>query len=319
MLGRSSGPRKFSLFGHHQRNVETHVYNEFTSPFGRLGGAHSAGNLKEVRNRMKSVKSIEKITKTMKMIANSRLKAAQLRMEKSRPFARGSTSMLNFLPKVDTSKRNVIIPVNTDRGLCGAINSSISKLTRNVINERSHQHPEATFRLIPLGEKASSLYARDQAQRLAFIVGDLGKRPFNFSSASYIAEKILTEEPFDSITLIYNRFTSAISYTQEVKDLPSFTQFMDYQERADYDPEDGDDDQAYLDLTEFHVASTIFSAGVEGACAELSARMGAMDSASKNAGEMLKLLNVYYNRRRQAAITTELTEIISGASAIEGT
>jgi len=288
-----------------------------TSPFGPLGGAHSGGNLKEVRNRMKSVKSIEKITKTMKMIANSRLKSAQLRMEKSRPFYESLTKILKVLPGVDVSKRNVIVPVTSDRGLCGAINSSIAKATRQLMNSRAAAHPNATFRLVNLGEKSTGIFVRDQGNKVAFSATDLGKKPFGFASASFIAERILAEEPFDSLTVIHNKFISTIAYTQETKDVPSSTQFYERTDRVLYDFDGCDDDQQILDFTELNVAATIYNSYAESVASELGARMSAMDSASRNAGDMLKLLNVFYNRRRQAAITTELTEIISGASAIQ--
>jgi F-type H+-transporting ATPase subunit gamma len=289
---------------------------DFASPLGPLGGACNAGNLKEIRARMKSVKSIEKITKTMKMIASSRLKAAQNRMEKARPFYEGASKILSVFP-VDTSKRNLLIPVTADRGLCGAINSIIAKTTRLTLAQRSQAHPESTFRLVSMGDKGNNLFGRDQSQRMAFSIGDMGRRPFGFASVSLITDKIMQEETFDSVSVIHNKFLSVISYTQVVKDIPSPGQLLSRPELADYEFEEDQRLFHVQDLFEFELGAALYSAHTESVAAELGARMNAMDSASRNAADMLKSLNVTYNRKRQAAITTELTEIISGASAVE--
>jgi len=233
----------------------------------------------------------------MKMIANSRLKAAQQKTEKSRPFVKGALSFLEYLPKTEIGKRNTIIPVHSDRGLCGGVNSNIGKATKNLISERTREHADFSYRMTPLGDKATGIYSREFGNRVSFICGDLGKKPFGFATASHISEKILEDE-FDSATIIYNRFVSAISFAQEIKNIPSFTKLMAFPERVEYDTEGADDDQQFLDLTEFHIASGIYGAYIESACSELSARMAAMDSASKNAGEMLKILNVFLQSKK---------------------
>jgi len=287
----------------------------FLSPFGPLGGACSAGNLKETRIRIKSIKSIEKITKTMKMIASSRLKAAQTRMEKARPFYEGATKILSIIP-TDITKKNLIIPVTADRGLCGAINSSIAKITRLTIEHRG-ANPETEIRLIPIGSKGASFFGRDNAEKIGFSADDLGKRPFTFSAVSVITDKIMQDETFDSVCVIYNKFISVIAYEQIMKDIPSPAQLLSSVELTDYEFEEDQRLFHVQDLFEFELGAAIYHAYAENAASELGARMSAMDSASRNAGDMLKALNVAYNRKRQAAITTELTEIISGASAIE--
>jgi F-type H+-transporting ATPase subunit gamma len=280
-----------------------------------MGGAHSAGNLKEVRSRIKSVKSIEKITKTMKMIASSRLKAAQTKMEKNRPFYEGATKYLDPIP-VDTTKKSLLIPVTADRGLCGAINSSIAKLTRTTIQTRSKE-PDSEIRLINFGGKAHSLFARDQSNRVSFSVLELSKRPFFFDGIVPITEKIVQDESFDSASILYNKFVSVIAYSQDVKNIPSPAQLLSRPELNEYEFEDDQKLFQVQDLFEFTLGTTLFHAYCENAASELGARMSAMDSASRNAGDMLKALNIAYNRKRQAAITTELTEIISGAAAVQ--
>jgi F-type H+-transporting ATPase subunit gamma len=297
-----------------QNLVDNRLAPNVLGPMGPLGGAQTAANLKEVRVRIKSVKSIEKITKTMKMIANSRLKAAQTRMEKNRAFYEGSTRIFDLLP-VDTTKKNLIIPVTADRGLCGAINSSIAKLTRSTIKQRLSAGTQ-DYRLVSMGTKAHGLFARDQGSRVAFSILDLGKNPLTIVGTESIVDRITQEETFDSVTVIYNKFVSAISYVQETKNIPSPNQMLAMPDLFDYEFEDDARIFQVQDLFEFGLASTLYHAYCESAAAELSARMSAMDSASRNASEMLKALNITYNRQRQAAITTELTEIISGAAAI---
>jgi len=293
---------------------KSHTNNPL-SPFGLMGGAAQGSKLKEVRARIKSVKSIEKITKTMKMIASSRLKAAQQRMEKNRAFFEGGSKILDIV-QADTTKNNLIIPVAADRGLCGAINSSIARATRVVIQERLKSSPNGTLRLITMGDKAVQVLGRDQGERILFSFGDLSKKIFNFAAAGVVTERIMKEATFDSVSLIFNKFISAISYVQQTVNIPSPAQILENKALADYEFEEDQRIWHVQDLFEFELASTIYHAYCQGTAAELGARMAAMDSASRNAVDMLKNLNITYNRGRQAAITTELTEIISGAAAV---
>lgn len=286
------------------------------SPFGQMGGAQEGSKLKEIRQRMKSVKSIEKITKTMKMIASSRLKAAQVRMEKNKAFFAGASKILNVIP-ADLSGKNLIIPVSADRGLCGAINSTIIKGTKSLLNSRASAHPNAEFKIVTLGDKAIQGISRDQPDKVGFHVTEISKKPFTFAGASVVAEKIMHEITFDSVTVYHNKFISAISYGQDSTNIPSAAQLANRKEIYDYEFEEEDRLFHLPDLVEFELASTIFHAYCESTAAELGARMSAMDSATRNAQDMLKNLNIAFNRGRQAAITTELNEIISGASAIQ--
>jgi len=286
------------------------------SPFGQMGGAQEGSKLKEIKGRIKSVKSIEKITKTMKMIASSRLKSSQTRMEKNRPFFQGAAKILSIIP-AEMSGKNLIVPVAADRGLCGAINSTIVKGTRAMLNKRAKEYPNTEFRLVTVGDKSIQGLARDQASKVAFHIGDLSKKPFTFVGASVIAEKIMAEETFDSVTVFSNKFISPIAYGQEITEIPSPAQLANRKEIFDYEFEEDDRLFQLPDLVEFELANTIYHAYCEGTAAELGARMAAMDSATRNAQDMLKNLNIAFNRGRQAAITTELNEIISGASAVQ--
>jgi len=251
----------------------------------------------------------------MKMIASSRLKGAQTRMEKNRPFYDASTKILNVLP-AEPGKKNLIIAAAADRGLCGAINSSIAKIARATIAAKEKE-PDTSIKVICMGDKSSQLLGRDQAHRISFAFGELSRKPFTFAAASIISERIMKEESFDTISLIFNRFGTAISYSQETRQIPSPALLLEQKGLSDYEFEEDQRAWHVQDLVEFVVASAVYHAYCDGSAAELGARMAAMDSASRNASDMLKSLSVSYNRGRQAAITTELTEIISGAAAIQ--
>jgi len=171
--------------------------------------------------------------------------------------------------------------------------------------------------MVLFGDKSPPLFSRDVGNNVAFSVGELSKKPFTYGGASMIAQKIVKEETFDSATIVFNKFLSAMSYTQQTATIASPEQMLS---RPEYEAYEFEEDQRLYhiqDLFEFQLSSTLYYAVCENFAAELGARMNAMDSASKNASEMLKALNISYNRKRQAAITTELTEIISGAAAVQ--
>jgi len=212
LAGRGFGISRNVTFqtNHTQKNPAFNVL----SPLGQNGGVRHGSKLREIQARRKSVKSIEKITKTMKMIASSRLKASQVRMEKSRPFWQGATKVLEVLP-AKMGEKNLIIPVAADRGLCGAINSNIIKGARAMVNAREKEYPNSQFRLVTVGDKSIQGLGRDQSSRVAFHIGDLSRKPFSFAGASVIAEKVMAEEKFDSITVLNNKFISPIAYGQE--------------------------------------------------------------------------------------------------------
>jgi len=194
----------------------------------------------------------------------------------------------------------------------------IAKNVRATMASKMRDSPESTFRLVCMGDKSVQLLVRDQAQKIAFSFGDLSKKPFNFAGASIICEKIMEGDNFDNVTLVWNKFVSAISYIQDRRDISSGEALLAQQDLSEYEFEEDQRLFHVRDLVEFQLANTLYHAFCQGVASELGARMSAMDSASRNASDMLKRLNISYNRGRQAAITTELTEIISGAAAVSG-
>jgi len=271
-----------------------------------LGGVRDGGNLKEIRRRLKSISSISKITKTMKMIASSRLREAQNRMQTSRAFTH---SAQEITPEPASAKRNLVVPYCTDKGLCGGLNSSVLKISKSLVNE------EASIAYV--GDKGNIL-GRQYGNKIHFAANGAGKTPFSFQSASIIADR-LVEQDFDKVTIIFNEFKSAIANETVAKSLAGYAPLAESTEAlTQYEFEEDSRLTHMRDLLEFQTASLLYQAACENSAAELGARMAAMDGATKNAGEIIKKLNITYNRARQAAITTELTEIISGAAAVEG-
>jgi F-type H+-transporting ATPase subunit gamma len=285
-------------------------------PDGPLGGvAQGSGQLKEVRGRIKSIQSVAKITKTMKMIASSRLKAAQNRMTANRPFSEGARLINDSVP-IDTTKgSNLLVGVFADRGLCGGINSFVNKYVNSLIATRRQTDPNADMHIAFLGNKGT-LLQKVQADRIALGAKDTGKPLINWSGVCEIVSRLVELPKTDTTTIIYNRFDNAAQFTTVQIDLNA-RKGMDTRE---YDAFEFEEDQALFqkqDLYEFQLAATLFGAVVENAASELAARMTAMDNATRNASEIINKLSIAYNRGRQSTITTELTEIISGAAALE--
>jgi len=299
--------------------TQTFVGLSHQSGFANPNGSHrNGGKLKEIRNRLKAIKSVQKITKTMKLIANARLKAAQDRMLRSRPFASGNETIFgvtdddNSLAFVNESA--LVIPVTSDRGLCGAINSSVVKASRILIREKEAKGSKVS--LVTIGDKGTVQLQRDNSQKILFSVGETAKRPLSFAGVGILVDKILSSGTFDSFTIIFNKFNTMISY----KTTPRYLQGLPLIRKNptkfyDFDFEEDMREQHLVDFLEFHLGTTLYNALYESSASELAGRMTAMDNATRNATDVIKRLSIAYNRGRQAAITTELTEIISGAAA----
>ncbi|XAR63802.1 H(+)-transporting two-sector ATPase [Bertholletia excelsa] len=276
-----------------------------------------------VRNRMKSVKNIQKITKAMKMVAASKLRAVQLRAENSRGLWQPFTALLGDTPSVD-AKKNVIITISSDKGLCGGINSTSVKISRAI--HKLNSGPEKECKYVILGEKGKAQLVRDSKKDIELCITELQKYPLNYTQVSVLADDILKNVEYDAFRIVFNKFHSVVSFLPTTATVLS-PELVERESEAggklgdldSYEIEGGETKSEVLqNLAEFQFSSVLYNAVLENACSEQGARMSAMDSSSRNAGEMLDRLTLTYNRTRQAAITTELIEIISGASALEG-
>ncbi|GAY61575.1 hypothetical protein WN944_013930 [Citrus x changshan-huyou] len=276
-----------------------------------------------VRNRMKSVKNIQKITKAMKMVAASKLRAIQVKAENSRGLWQPFTALLGDTPTVD-AKKNVIVTISSDKGLCGGINSTAVKISKSL--HKLNSGPDKENKYVILGEKAKAILVRDSKKDIELIITELQKNPLNYTQVSVLADDILKNVEFDALRIIYSKFHSVVSFLPTMATVLS-PELVEREaesggklgELDSYEIEGGETKGEILqNLAEFQFSCVMFNAVLENACSEQGARMSAMDSSSRNAGEMLDRLTLTYNRTRQASITTELIEIISGASALEG-
>ncbi|KAH8493216.1 hypothetical protein Peur_072249 [Populus x canadensis] len=276
-----------------------------------------------VRNRMKSVKNIQKITKAMKMVAASKLRLIQTRAENSRGLWQPFTALLGDSPSVDV-KKNVIVTVSSDKGLCGGINSTAVKISR-AFNKLT-LGPEKETKYVILGEKAKAQLIRDSKKNIAICMTELQRNPLNYTQVSVLADDILKNVEYDALRIVFNKFQSVVSFLPTMATVLS-PEVVEREAESggrlgdldSYEIEGGETKGEILqNLAEFQFSCVLFNAVMESACSEQGARMSAMDSSSRNAGDMLDRLTLTYNRTRQASITTELTEIISGAAALEG-
>ena len=264
--------------------------------------------LREIEQRLKSVKNIEKITKSMKMIASTKLTKAQRAMNTAITYGKANSEVFQQSQvEAPSDAKKLYVVISSDSGLCGGIHSSVSKFTRRNINEAG----EAENQIVVVGDRARNQLTRTNGDDIKLSFNQIGKQVPTFADAATIADIILSSGvEFDQVNLVYNQYTSQISYDAAIvkayaeKALNNSEGFKSYEQ----------EEEATKDLAEFSFANAIFAALVEGHASEINARRNAMDNASKNAGEMINNLNLKYNRGRQAQITNELIDIITGAS-----
>ncbi|CAA6606339.1 ATP synthase gamma chain [Rhodospirillaceae bacterium LM-1] len=293
-------------------------------------------NLKDLRVRITSVKSTRKITSAMKMVAASKLRRAQSAAEAARPYAERMDRMVGSLaanlpqgvqgPALLSGNGNdlvhLVVLITSDRGLCGGFNSSAVRNAKQFVNEKLATGKEV--RILCVGRKGRDQLKREYGQFIIDTYEGLGRKGMRYSEAIEVAGRITTlfeEGKFDVATLIYNRFKSAISQ------VPTRHQMIPF-ESGDAPEETGDpamkamyemepsDEEILAKLLPRNLATQVFRALLESFASEQGARMTAMDNATRNAGDMLNALTLRYNRTRQANITKELIEIISGAEAL---
>ncbi|KAK2747520.1 atp3 gamma subunit of the F1 sector of mitochondrial F1F0 ATP synthase [Myotisia sp. PD_48] len=271
--------------------------------------AANFATLREIEGRLKSIKNIEKITNTMKIVASTRLNKAQRAMSVSRAYGQSSEAVFEQAEtKPLENKKTLYVVASSDKGLCGGIHSGLSKATRRMLAAQ----PEAD--VVVLGEKSKSQLSRSNEKDLILSVAGVGKDIPTFAEAQAIADQIC-QLPTDyaSIKIVYNKFINAQSY--EPVTVEAFTEEAIIQSPNVTAFEV--DNEVLPNLREYALANSLYWALAEGHACEISARRNAMDNASKNAGDMISRFQILYNRQRQAAITGELVEIITGATASE--
>ena len=293
-------------------------------------------SLKALRMRINSVKSTQKITSAMKMVAASKLRRAQAQAEAARPYAQRMERMLGALAASVTDSPNappllvgtgkdqvhLLVPVTADRGLAGAFNTNIGRATRTLA--RRLEAEGKTVKILAVGRKGRDYLRRELASRIVGDVTYAGKKRIDYGDADDVAKRItamLAAGEIDVCTLVYNRFRSVISQIVTEQQLIPAPPPPDQAEAtaalggATYEFEP-DEETILARLLPQNLAVQIYRALLESSAGEHGARMSAMDNATRNAGDMIKRLTLNYNRARQANITKELIEIISGAEAV---
>jgi F-type H+-transporting ATPase subunit gamma len=287
-------------------------------------------SLKDLKNRIASVKSTQKITKAMQMVAAAKLRRAQDAAQDARPYAermgavinglalsvQGSDSAPKLLAGTGEDRVHLLVVMTAERGLCGGFNSSIVKLARAEANRLLAEG--RTVKILTVGKKGREQLRRDLGNHLIGHIDLSGVKRVGYANARAIADDIMGRfeaGEFDVATLFYNRFQSVIAQIPTARQvIPApVEEGAEASTLYDYEPSE---EGILEDLLPRGVATQVFTALLENAASEQGARMTAMDNATRNAGDMIDRLTIEYNRSRQAAITKELIEIISGAEAL---
>ena len=295
-------------------------------------------SLKDIKTQINSVGSTKKITSAMKMVAASKLRRSQEKAEAARPYssrleemlaslassAASGDGIIKLLTGTGNDQNYIVVPVSADRGLCGGFNSSINRETFKLV--KSLEGDGKSVQLMPVGKKSRDFFNRVMKNQIAESFVDLNISNSGYESALKVSNKLQElyfDSKFDKCIIVFNKFKSAIS--QEVTQqqlIPLDVSESSEEEKADttaakaiYDYEP-DEETILKDLLPKNVSIQIFKVLLESDAGEHGARMAAMDNATRNAGEMIDSLTLKYNRTRQAFITKELIEIISGAESV---
>jgi F-type H+-transporting ATPase subunit gamma len=276
-------------------------------------GVRGMATLQEISIRLTSVKSIAKITASMKMVSAAKFARAEKLLQASRSIGPSSIALVEKAGlEVDESGKSVTVAISSDRGLCGGIHSGVCRFIRADALER----PEGVEdKLVLIGDKARGIMARTHADDILWSAKGVGRKPPVFAEASFSAQGLLDSGyEWTKGKVVFNWFKNAGTYICQTRPLVNAAANKDAEALMLYDDVD---EAGLLSYTEFNMANNIFYSMLESAASEQSARMAAMENATNNANDMIDSLTQQYNRTRQSVITTELIEIISGASAME--
>ena len=286
-------------------------------------------SLKDMRVRIAATKATQKITKAMQMVAASKLRRAQAAAEAARPYAERMEKVLGniassvtdissappLLAGTGKDQVHLMVVCTAERGLCGAFNSSIVRLAREKINQRIGEGK--AIKILCVGRKGAEQLRRQFASQIIDVI-ELRVKTLNFEHAAKVGEKIqdlYNNGEFDVATLFFSRFRSVVTQIPTALQIipPVFEAKTEEPVAYEYEPDEMD---ILTELLPRNIAVQVFRAVLENAASEQGARMSAMDNATRNAGEMIRKQTITYNRTRQAMITKELIEIISGAEAL---
>ncbi|KAI1369246.1 ATP synthase F1 gamma [Xylaria arbuscula] len=274
--------------------------------------AATYATLREIEGRLKSIRNIEKITNTMKIVASTKLTRAQRAMNESRKYGETSQEVFESAetkPLEAEGKKTLYIVCSSDKGLCGGIHSSLSRFMRRHIGPE--QQPAD---LVLIGEKSRAQLSRTNGKDIVLSFAGIGKDVPTFADAQAIADQVVQlPTDYSDIKIVYNKFINATAYEANIVEAFSEEAIANSPNFSAFEV----DEELLPNLREYALANSLYWALAEGHACEISARRNAMDNASKNAGEMINKYQILFNRTRQAVITGELVEIITGATASE--
>ena len=290
-------------------------------------------SLDDLKKRIKSVKSTQKITKAMKMVAAAKLRKAQENAERGRPYSQKMQNIILNLTKsindpqnapklligTGDDKKYLCVVLTADRGLCGGFNSNICKLAK--INFKKILGEGKTLKIITVGTKGLDQIKREYGKYVIKKFSFKEKKQISFNEAKIVGDEIISlfnQNEFDKCILFYNNFKNVITQIPQAQQIiPAENNSSDKTDEKTHSYEfEPDEDEILEDLLPKNISTQIFKALLENAASEQGSRMTAMDNATRNAGDLVEKLTINYNRSRQASITKELIEIISGAESL---
>ena len=290
-------------------------------------------SLDDLKKRIKSVKSTQKITKAMKMVAAAKLRKAQENAEKGRPYSKKMESIILNLTKsisdplnapkllvgTGNDKTYLCVVLTADRGLCGGFNSNICKLAK--VNFKKILEEGKDLKIITVGSKGLDQIKREYGKYVVKKFSFKDKKQISYSEAEMVGKEIINlfnQNQFDKCIIFYNNFKNVITQIPQAEQIiPANSKSIKSKEEGSYSFEfEPDEDEILEDLLPRNISTQVFKAFLENAASEQGSRMTAMDNATRNAGDLVDKLTINYNRSRQASITKELIEIISGAESL---
>ena len=289
-------------------------------------------SLDDLRKRIVSVKSTQKITKAMKMVAAAKLRKAQESAERGRPYSEKmqniilnlteSISDVSNAPKLlvgnGKEQTHLCVVMTSDRGLCGGFNTNICRLAKNYFLKVLKE--EKTLKIITIGSKGNDQLKREYGKYIVQKLSFKDKKKISFNEANIVGKIIIDlfeKNEFDKCILFYNNFKNVMTQIPQAQQIIPAEKKENSKENNEFFYEfEPDEDEILEDLLPKNISTQVFKAFLENSASEQGSRMTAMDSATRNAGDLVKSLTIVYNRSRQAAITKELIEIISGAESL---
>jgi len=279
-----------------------------------------AGGQKQLKQRIVAVGNVKKITKAMQMIASSKMKGAERRMQHARSFSNDVLTVwpeesAKDQPNILPTGRTLVLPVTSDRGLCGSLNTGVTRVVKREVEAGLKDGKD--IGLLVVGEKGRAHLERQFFPQFTFVATDAGKsKSVTFAETSVIAEALIAQK-FDAVKIYHNRFVNSLTYSMVVATIPSLDKLLENRDAWNSFDIEGNSDDVLENLYEYRLGVAMFYYLSENACAEMSSRVNSMSNSSKNAGELIDKLLLLYNRNRQQQVTTELLEVISGAVAAE--